>query len=605
MRGFRVHMVSALEGKLREIPSQPGVYLMKGKAGSILYVGKARDLKKRVSSYIAVGKMHSPKVKSLVSKVSHIEYMLTQTEKEALILECNLIKRHKPKYNVVLKDDKNYLCLKLDVREDYPKLSVVRRIGKDGALYFGPYSSAKAVRETLKLIHEIFPIRQCKERDFRLRSRPCLLHQMNRCLAPCCLPVDPEEYKEMVDQVILLLQGKCHDLIKRLKLRMKQASDDLRFEEAARYRDKIHAVERTLEKQTIVSSHFMNQDIIGLYVDETGAMLAILFVRNGIMIGGRTFYFKKSPSRPNEVMSAFLKQFYGETKFIPDDILLSHQIEDQGALQEWLSEVKGRKVRIVAPRRGDKLRLVEMAMENARGGLKTRIDKKGKEVLKDLKERLSLNYVPRRIECFDISNISGSLAVGSMVVFEDGEPAKSGYRRFRIKTVATPDDYSMMEEVLRRRYSKVQNEDTPDLVLVDGGKGQLNIAVSILNMLMPERMPDVLGLAKDDRGPEKIFRRGRKNPIVLASNSPMLHLLQSVRDEAHRFAISYHKRLRRKEALKSVLDEIPGVGEGRKRLLLVNFGSTEALRKASLPQLAETLQNRKVAETVYNYLRTH
>ncbi len=605
MRGLRVHMVSAIERKLREIPSQPGVYLMKDKAGSVLYVGKARDLKKRVCSYIAVGKMRSPKIKSLVSKVSHLDYMLTQTEKEALILECNLIKRHKPKYNVVLKDDKNYLCLKLDVREDYPKLSVVRRIAKDGALYFGPYSSAKAVRETLKLIHEIFPIRQCKERNFRLRSRPCLLHQMNRCIAPCCLPVDPEEYKEMVDQVILFLQGKGQDLIKRLNLRMKQASDDLRFEEAARYRDKIHAVERTLEKQTIVSSHFLNQDIIGVYVDETGAMLAILFVRNGIMIGGRTFYFKKSPSRPNEVMSAFLKQFYGESKFIPDDILLSHPIEDQGALEEWLSELKGRKVRIVVPKRGDKFRLVEMAIENARGGLKTRINKKGKEVLKDLKERLSLNYVPGHIECFDISNICGSLAVGSMVVFEDGEPAKSRYRRFRIKTIGTPDDYSMMEEVLRRRYSKVQNEDTPDLVLVDGGKGQLNIAVSILNMLTPDRMPDVLGLAKEDKGLEKIYRPGRKNPIVLASNSPMLHLLQRVRDEAHRFAISYHKRLRRKETFKSVLDDIPGVGEMRKRLLLVNFGSTEAVRKASLPQLAKALRNRKVAETVYNYLRAH
>lgn len=598
-------MGTDIEKRLDEIPSRPGVYLMKGKTGSILYVGKARDLKKRTSSYFTDRGALSPKIRSLMSHMSDLEYIITQTEKDALILECSLIKRHRPRYNVVLKDDKNYLCLKLDLSEEYPMLAVVRRIVKDGALYFGPYSSANAVRQTLKLIHQVFPIRQCRGRNFRLRSRPCLLYQIKRCLAPCCLHVDVKDYKEMVNHVILLLQGRGHDLLTRLKKKMDEAADNLLFEQAAGYRDKVAAIQKTLEKQLIVSGRFRDQDVIGLYADGTDAELAILFIRNGVMIGGKTFNFKDSRSLPGEILSSFLKQFYGETKFIPDEMLISHAIEDQVALEEWLSEVKGRNVKIVVPKRGDKYRLVKMAIENAEMSLKTRISEKGEGVLDDLKERLLLNYVPRHIECFDISNIHGTLAVGSVVVFKDGEPDKSRYRRFRIKTVGIPDDYSMMEEVLKRHYSKTKGEDIPDLVVVDGGKGQLNIAVSALKTLTPERMPDVVSLAKDDKGPEKIYRPGRKNPIVLPSNSPILHLLQRARDEAHRFAISYHKRLRKKEVLKSVLGEIPGVGEKRKRLLLSHFGSIEGVKKASLQRLIEALKNnRKVAERVYNYFRT-
>lgn len=598
-------MGTDIEKRLDEIPSRPGVYLMKGKTGSILYVGKARDLKKRTSSYFTDRGALSPKIRSLMSHMSDLEYIITQTEKDALILECSLIKRHRPRYNVVLKDDKNYLCLKLDLSEEYPMLAVVRRIVKDGALYFGPYSSANAVRQTLKLIHQVFPIRQCRGRNFRLRSRPCLLYQIKRCLAPCCLHVDVKDYKEMVNHVILLLQGRGHDLVIRLKKKMDEAADNLLFEQAAGYRDKVAAIQKTLEKQLIVSGRFRDQDVIGLYADGTDAELAILFIRNGVMIGGKTFNFKDSRSLPGEILSSFLKQFYGETKFIPDEMLISHAIEDQVALEEWLSEVKGRNVKIVVPKRGDKYRLVKMAIENAEMSLKTRISEKGEGVLDDLKERLLLNYVPRHIECFDISNIHGTLAVGSVVVFKDGEPDKSRYRRFRIKTVGIPDDYSMMEEVLKRHYSKTKGEDIPDLVVVDGGKGQLNIAVSALKTLTPELMPDVVSLAKDDKGPEKIYRPGRKNPIVLPSNSPILHLLQRARNEAHRFAISYHKRLRKKEVLKSILSEIPGVGEKRKRLLLSYFGSIEGVKKASLQRLIEALKNnRKVAERVYNYFRT-
>ncbi len=601
---MKIQMGTEIEKRLDEIPSRPGVYLMKGKAGSILYVGKARDLKKRISSYFTDRGVLNPKIRSLMSYISDLDYIITQTEKDALILECSLIKRHRPRYNVVLKDDKNYLCLKLDLSEEYPMLAVVRRIQKDGALYFGPYSSAKAVRQTLKLIHQIFPIRQCKGKNFRLRSRPCLLYQIGRCVAPCCLHVDVRDYREMVNHVILLLQGRGHDLVTRLKKKMNEAANNLLFERAAGYRDKIVAVEKTLEKQVIVSGRFRDQDVIGLYADGGGAELTILFIRNGVMIGGRTFNFRDLRSLPGEILSSFLKQFYGESRFIPDEMLISHKIEDQQALEEWLSEVKGQNIKIVVPKRGDKYRLVKMAVENAEMGLKTRISKKGEGVLNDLKERLLLSYLPRHIECFDISNIRGTLAVGSVVVFEDGEPAKSRYRRFRIKTVEISDDYSMMEEVLKRHYSKTQEEDFPDLVVVDGGKGQLNIAISLLKMLTPKRMPDVVSLAKEDKGPDKIYRPGRKNPIVFPSNSPILHLLQRVRDEAHRFAISYHKRLRKKEVLKSVLGEIPGVGEKRKRLLLSHFGSIEGVKKASLQQLIKALQNnRKVAERVYNYFR--
>lgn len=597
-------MVNEIDKSLKEIPSRPGVYLMKDKLGSVLYIGKARNLKKRISSYLTDRKVLSPKIRALVSKVYNLEYILTQTEKEALILECSLIKRHKPKYNVVLKDDKNYLCLKLDLREEYPMLSIVRRIGKDGALYFGPYSSAKAVRQTLKLIHEIFPIRQCKDRDFRLRSRPCLLYQMNRCLAPCCLPINAKEYREIVNHLILFLQGRGRDLIRQLKGRMEEAAKNLRFEEAARYRDRIRAIEKTLEKQVIVSTHFLDQDVIGFYAEEAISEVSVLFIRNGVMIGGRSFNFKSSSSLPSEVLSSFLKQFYGEGRFIPHEILISHPVEDQEILEEWLSELKGHNVQIVVPKKGNKHHLVKMAVENAEGSFKTRIGTEGEELLEKIKDKLLLNYLPRHIECFDISNIHGTLAVGSMVVFKDGEPIKSKYCRFRVKTVETPDDYSMMNEVIKRRYSKIQDEDIPDLVVVDGGKGQLNIAVSLLKMLGLPRMPDVVSLAKEKRGPEKIYRPERKNPIILSKNSSVLHMLQRIRDEAHRFAISYHKRLRKKTTLKSVLDDIPGVGKKRKRLLLRHFGSVEGIKNATVSQLAKALQNnRKVAEQVYNHFR--
>ena len=601
---MRAGIVNKIDKRLKEIPSRPGIYLMKDKVGSVLYVGKARNLKKRVSSYLTDRKVLSPKIRALVSKVHNLDYILTQTEKEALILECSLIKRHKPKYNVVLKDDKNYLCLKLDLREEYPVLSIVRRIGKDGSLYFGPYSSAKAVRQTLKLIHEIFPIRQCKDRNFRLRSRPCLLYQMNRCLAPCCFSLDAKEYREIVDHLILFLQGRGPDVIRQLKGKMEEAAENLYFEEAARCRDRIHAIEKTLEKQVIVSTRFLDQDVIGLYTEEAGQEVSVLFIRNGVMIGGRTFNFKNSSSLPGEILSSFLKQFYGESRFIPHKILISHPIEDQDILGEWLSELKGRNVQIVVPKKGDKYRLVRMAIENAEGGFKARISTQGKEFLEKIKDKLLLNYLPRHIDCFDISNIHGTLAVGSMVVFKDGEPINSKYRRFRVRTVGAPDDYSMMEEVIKRQYSNIQNEDIPDLVVVDGGKGQLNIAVSLLKVLRLPRMPDVASLAKEEKGSEKIYRPGRKNPMILSKNSPVLHLFQRVRDEAHRFAISYHKRLRKKATLKSVLDDIPGVGKKRKRSLLRRFGSIEGIKNASVQQLAEALQNnRKVAEQVYNYFR--
>jgi excinuclease ABC subunit C len=602
-----------VENKVQLLPESPGVYLLKDPKGAILYVGKAKNLRNRVRSYFQRLDERDAKTRSLISKIADVDYLVTESEKDALILENNLIKKHKPRYNVKIKDDKNYICLRLTIEESFPKLMIVRRIKKDGSLYFGPFPSALAVRNTLKLIHKLFPLRSCKDAKFKNRTRPCINYQMERCLAPCVEKVDSHTYGEIVKEVRLFLQGKGKELIRILKGRMKEKSDLLDFEGAARIRDQIHSIEKVIEKQHIVSKVFLDQDVIGFHRDG-GIGVQALFVRNGMLMGGRFFSLSHQKWPDEEIISSFINQFYGEGKFIPQEILLPFPVQDHELIEQWLTEKKGRKVKLMVPKRRDRLHLVRMAMDNAEKALhaKTQLEADPEQILRQLQEKLRLNRFPRRIEAFDISDIKGGAAVGSMVVFEGGEPLKSKYRHFRIRSSVGADDYGKMYEILTRRYQRALREgELPDLVMVDGGKGQMNVALGVLKELGIDGV-DVIGLAKDrvQRGPaptierkgERIFFPKRKEPVSLARTSPALHLLQHIRDESHRFAITYHKKLRRKGDFHSLLDEIPGIGGERKKNLLRHFKSVKKIREASLEELESVPKmNRKAAQHVFSF----
>jgi len=609
--------MNSLTQKIENLPTHPGVYLFKDKKGTILYVGKAGNIKHRVSSYFQKREGMDVKTLTMLEKVADIDTIVTDTEKEALILENNLIKAHRPRYNVKLRDDKNYPCLKLSMKEDFPTLTIVRRIKKDDSIYFGPYPSATSLKETLRLIRRLFPIRTCLDTKFSGRLRPCINYEMDRCAGPCCGKIDRDQYREIVHQVRMFLEGKNRNLVESLRKRMEEESEQLHFEKAARIRDQIEYIEHVIEKQKIVSSDFLDQDVIGFHRQDHTFVVHPLFIRGGKLLGGKGFTFPSTGLPEEEVLSAFLHQYYREGKFIPEQILIPKAIPEQDLVEQWLTELKGKRVRIFVPVKGDKKHLLKMACENAEQFLfaKDELDKDKEKLLEVLKEKLHLKKVPRRIEAFDISNLQGGNAVGSMVSFEEGKPNKEQYRHFKIKTIEGADDYGMMYEVLLRRYQKALEEnDLPDLVLLDGGKGQLNVAQEVFKELKVKNI-DLISLAKERpleethlsrfrKTEEKVFHPQYKEPLFLGRHSPLLHFLDRIRDEAHRFAITYHKKVRSRETIKSILGEIPGIGKVRQKELLKFFGGIEKIKEATLEELAGTPKmNRRAAQLVYDFFK--
>jgi len=607
--------MNAFDQKINRLPTNAGIYLFKDQKGTILYVGKAGNIRHRVSSYFQKRDGMDAKTLAMLEKVTDIDTMVTDTEKEALILEDNLVKTHHPRYNVKLRDDKNYPCLKLSMEEKYPTLCVVRRIKKDGSLYFGPYPSATSLRETLRVIRRLFPIRTCLDTKFTHRLRPCINHEMGRCLGPCCEEVDPIKYREVVHQVRMFLTGKNRDLVESLKKRMNEESERLNFEKAAKIRNQIAHIEQVIEKQKIVSQDFLDQDVIGFHRQDHKIIVYPLFIRTGRLMGGKGFVLPSTGLLDKEVLSSFLFQYYREGKFIPEQILIPAEIPEQEFVEKWLTELRGKRVRISVPMKGDKKNLLKMACENAERFLlaEDELQKDRRQLLQILKGKLHLEKIPRRIEAFDISNLQGENAVGSMVVFEDGDSNKDRYRRFKIKTVEGADDYGMMYEVLLRRYQKaVEENDLPDLVLLDGGRGQLNVAQEVFKELKVEEI-DLISLAKERpleesrfsrlrRSEEKVFHPHIKEPILLGRRSALLQFLDRIRDEAHRFAISYHKKVRGREAIKSELEEIPGIGRVRQKELLKFFGTVERIKEVTEEELAKAPKmNSKSAQRVYHF----
>jgi len=597
---------SDITDKLSRVSSGPGVYLMKDTAGEIIYIGKARNLKKRLASYFTKPVQPDIKTSVLVKKIKSFDTILTTSEKEALILESNLIKRYRPRYNVFLKDDKRYPSIRLDTRHPYPNLIIVRKIKKDGSMYFGPFVSSTAVRQTMKMINKTFKLRKCKAGDFKTRTRPCLNSQMQRCLAPCCNDVDQKVYREIVKEVILLLKGKTSDLLQKVKKEMISAADNQHYETAAALRDKMFALKKTVEKQVVVSADFIDRDIIGIAGSYELSLITVLIVRGGFLIGTRNFTFSETMSTHTEIIGTFIRQYYKKEPFIPKEILTPIFLEDSTLIEECLKNIKGKKVSIMWPRRGEKARLLKIADRNAETSLKEEIASLATdmEMLARLKIKIKINRLPMRIECFDNSNISGKEPVAGMVVFEKGKSNKSSYRRYKINKVYKHDDYAYMDEVLRRRYGKGEkSKPYPDLLVVDGGKGQLKIAVSVVKDLKIEGKFDIIGIAKKDEEKgevqDKIYKPGRVNPVNFGKEGNLLLFLQRVRDEAHRFAISFHRKRRGKSSMRSVLDTIPGIGKKRKQILLKHFSSIKKIRAATVEELSAVPgMNRKAAEEV-------
>ncbi|MCX7925511.1 MAG: excinuclease ABC subunit UvrC [Fimbriimonadales bacterium] len=606
-------MPSELQAKLKTLPRQSGCYIFKDAQGAVLYVGKAVNLRQRVRSYFQKSAQHTPKTARMVRKIADLEWIVTDTELEALILECNLIKRHRPPYNVLLRDDKSYPYLCLTTGERFPRLLVTRRVRRDGNRYFGPFANSGAVWSTHQLLHRTFPLIPCgKVWDGTPKQRPCLYYHMGRCLAPCAGLASPDEYRQIVQQVALFLEGKGDDLIKQLTAQMEQAAENLEFERAAKLRDQIHALQEVLQRQKVAQPDGVNEDVIALVKDERGACVQMFFIRNGKLLGQRSFFLSEgAEENPNAIMNEFLKQYYQDAPEVPERILLPYEITEAQIIAQWLRQKRGSSVEIRVPHRGEDAQLVEMAAHNAELALQSLRQELElhhewlETALLELQEALNLPKPPQRIEAFDISNIQGIAPVGSMVVFEGGQPKKSEYRRFRIKWhPESPDDFAMMKEVITRRLREALSGDEkwrvlPDLMLIDGGKGQLNAALEAIHALGFE-IPAV-GLAKRH---ELITLPDAEEPLELPRHSKALQLLQRVRDEAHRFAVSYHRKLRDQRAFKSPLDEIPGVGPRRKKMLLRLFGSIDRIREASLEELASVpTMTRKLAQQVLDYLR--
>ncbi|MGL5695187.1 MAG: excinuclease ABC subunit UvrC [Peptostreptococcaceae bacterium] len=598
-----------IQEQLKKLPAEPGVYLMKDKFNNIIYVGKAISLKNRVRQYFQSSKNHSSKVKSMVKNIQSFEYIITDSELEALILECNLIKQYRPKYNVLLRDDKTYPYIKVTVNEDYPRVLKVRRVLKDKAKYFGPYTNLTAVNDTLEIIRNTYPIRTCNidiDKAIKNKMRPCLNLHIKRCVGPCTGKVSKEEYKDMVEDIVMFLSGKEESLIEILKEKMKKCSIEFNFEEAAVYRDKIRSLEEMMQRQKIdATTSDLNQDIIAMARAHDEACVQVFFVRHGKIVGREHFILTGVMDSSREsILGSFVKQFYMEQEYVPRELIIEDEIEDSFILQEWLSSKKGQKVIIRVPQKGEKKNLVEMVRKNAVeylekfSELNKRKYEKSVGALEQLKELLNLDKIPKRIESFDISNIQGVDSIGSMVVFTDGKKDKKEYRRYKIKTVIGPNDYDSMAEIVERR---LKYGDLPNLILLDGGKGQVSSVQKVLDKYDVE-IP-LWGMYKDDKHRTKGLISQEKE-IELDKTSNLYRFVASIQEEVHNYAITYHRSLRNKSLTKSILDDIQGIGEKRKKALLAYFKDIDAIKNASVEELGQVEgMNKASAESVYNFFR--
>lgn len=598
-----------IQEHLKQLPEQPGVYIMKDTFGNVIYVGKAVVLKNRVRQYFQSSKNHSSKVKSMVKNIRSFEYIITDSETEALILECNLIKRYKPKYNVLLRDDKTYPYIKVTTNEDFPRVIKVRKVAKDKAKYFGPYTNITAVNDTLEVIRDTYPIRTCKidiDRAIKNKMRPCLNYHIKKCMGPCTGKVSKEEYRQMIDEVIMCLSGKEEKLVEILTEKMQKCAADFRFEEAAVYRDKIKSLEEMVQKQKIDTNTLdLNQDIIAMARANNEACVQIFFVRNGKIVGREHFILEGVMDSSREsILGSFAKQFYMEQEYIPKEIIIEDEIEDQGILEDILTAKKGQKVVIRVPQKGEKKSLVEMVRKNALEYLEKFSDmnkrkyEKSIGALEELKNLLELEELPIRIESFDISNIQGVDSIGSMVVYTNGKKDKKEYRRYKIKTVIGPNDYDSMAEILERR---IKHGNLPDLILLDGGKGQVGAVRKVFDRYGID-IP-LWGMYKDDKHRTKgLINETRE--IELSKTSNLYRFVAGIQEEVHNYAITYHRSLRDKKLTKSELDNIPGVGEKRKKALLAKFKTLEGIKNATLEELEDTdTMNSTVAEKVYDFFR--
>lgn len=605
----------AISDKLALLPDKPGVYLFKDQADQIIYIGKALSLRSRVRSYFQAGAQHTAKVQALVQKIKDLDFIITDNEVEALILESNLIKQHQPWYNIRIKDDKHYPYLKLPLLEPYPRLQVARRISKDGAKYYGPYPSASAMRDTMKVIRRLFPLCTCKQPlTGEPAGRPCLNSHIGRCLGPCTGSISPERYREVVAAVDMFLAGRYEELAGRLQTQMQQAAEDLFFERAAELRDQLQSVQQVMEKQKMISAGLEDRDVVALARGVEETCISVFFIRQGRTVGRRNFFLTGTDELSRgEVLIAFVKQYYAEQPEIPPEVVLADQppAEEAAVVADWLLAKRGHKVQLTVPKRGPKKQLVEMVEKNATMALEERFAQVMSEgqllqsALQELALYLGLSTAPRRIECYDISNISGTESVGSMVVMLDGKAARDEYRRFKIRGIEGPNDFAMMQQVLARRLRRVQLDDAkfsdlPDLIIVDGGKGQLSSARQVMEGMGFGFLPTV-GLAKEN---EWLYRPGESDPVILPRQSQSLYLVQRIRDEAHRFAITYHRQLRAKRQVASWLEGCPGIGESRRKALLKSFGSLQKIKTAEVAELAAVPgMTQQAAESLYLYVR--
>ncbi|MGX4601467.1 excinuclease ABC subunit UvrC [Faecalimicrobium sp. JNUCC 81] len=598
-----------IQDHLKKLPAEPGVYLMKDKLDNIIYVGKAISLKNRVRQYFQSSKNHSSKVKSMVKNIYKFEYIITDSELEALILECNLIKQYRPKYNVLLRDDKTYPYIKVTTNEDFPRVLKVRRVLKDKARYFGPYTNTTAVNDTLEIIRNTYPIRTCNidiDRAIKNKVRPCLNMHIKKCVGPCTGTVTKEEYDKMIEEIILFLSGKEEKLIELLKEKMNKCAIDFNFEDAAMYRDKIRSLEDMMQKQKIdATTSDLNQDVIAMARAHDEACVQVFFVRNGKIVGREHFILEGVMDSSREsILGSFVKQFYMEQEYIPKELIVEDEIEDSFILEEWLSAKKGQKVIIRVPQKGEKKNLVEMVRKNAVEYLEKFSDmnkrkyEKSMGALEELTQILDLENIPNRIESFDISNIQGVDSIGSMVVFTNGKKDKKEYRRYKIKTVIGPNDYDSMAEIVERR---LKYGNLPDLILLDGGKGQVSSVKKVLDLYNVE-IP-LWGMYKDDKHRTKGLISQEKE-IELDKTSNLYRFVASIQEEVHNYAITYHRSLRNKALTKSVLDDIQGIGEKRKKALLGHFKDIEAIKSATFEELLEVEgMNKASCESVYNFFK--
>ncbi len=599
-------MIPRFKEELELVPDQPGVYLFKNRAGKVIYVGKAISLRNRLRSYYQARESGDARLKRLLEEAVRFEYLVTASEVEALVLECNLIKEHRPKYNINLKDDKSYPYIRVTA-EEFPRVLVTRRLVRDGSRYFGPYPDVGAVKETLSLLRKIFPYRSCAEKVPAPRSRPCLNGQIGKCPAPCTGAISPEAYRELISQVVAFLAGRTREVERFLEEKMEEAARALDFERAARLRDQLAALQKFREEQRVARASGPDTDVValGTFVDVTCAL--VLHLRGGKVVGEEHYFLTGGEGlAQGEVLSSFLKQYYHGGREVPEKVLLGGPVAEEELLGRWLAELRGGRVEVKYPRRGPGRELVALALKNAtsfaqqRFAREVRLSGKGRELLAGLKEALGLEDLPRRLECVDISHLGGRETVGAVVSFSEGRPDKSGYRRYRVRTAGPGDDYAALKEVLRRRFQKREANPPPDLLVVDGGKGQLNAALEVLSELGVSGT-EVVSLAKEE---EAVYRAGRKEPLLLPPAHPGLHLLQQARDEAHRFARTYQEQVRLRRARASFLDRVPGIGEKRKAALLRHFGSLKKMRAASVEELAAVPgMNRKVAAVLAEFLQ--